>query len=89
MNVAWSNPHVVIHVAVKDAGGQTHDWSMEGASPDLMGKKGWNQTMLKAGEQITVQGYRVKSEPLVVAARMIELPDGKKMSAAADGGPQT
>lgn len=90
MNVDWADPHIVIHFAVKDANGQTRDWSAEAGSTELMGKKGWSQAMLKQGEQITVQGYRAKSEPFMMAARMIELPGGKKMSAAADdGGPQT
>lgn len=88
MQVDWNDPHVVIHVAVKD-GGQTRDWSMQAASPDTMKNKGWTQAMLKQGEQITVEGYRAKSEPFVMAARMIELPGGKKLSSAAnDGGPQ-
>jgi hypothetical protein len=45
---------------------------------------------LKIGEQITVEGFKAKSEPMTAAARMIELPGGKKMSAAddQDGGPK-
>jgi hypothetical protein len=39
---------------------------------------------LKIGEQITVEGFRAKSEPMTAAARMIELPGGKKMSTADD-----
>jgi uncharacterized protein DUF6152 len=90
MRVDWNDPHVMIHVVVKDAAGQTRDWSMEAASPNGMKSKGWTQAMLKQGEQITVQGYRAKSEPFVMTARMIELPGGQKMSSAAnDGGPQT
>jgi cytochrome c-type biogenesis protein CcmE len=55
-----------------------------------MQNKGWQQDMLKEGQQITVQGYRAKSEPFVAAARMITLPDGKSMSSADDddGGPK-
>jgi hypothetical protein len=90
MRVDWNDPHVMIHVVVKDAAGQTRDWSMEAASPDGMKNKGWTQAMLKQGEQITVTGYRAKSEPFVMAAREIQLPGGQKMSSAAnDGGPQT
>jgi hypothetical protein len=55
----------------------------------MMTQKGWSQSLLKAGEQITVQGYRAKSEPFTMAARMIEVPGHPKMSAAdSDGGPQ-
>jgi len=88
--VQWSNPHVTIQLAVADTGGQTREWSVEAASPNTMQKKGWQSDTLKAGEEITVQGYRAKTQPLVAAARVIVLSDGKSMSAAdeEDGGPR-
>jgi hypothetical protein len=90
MKVDWNDPHVVVHVAVSDPGGQTRNWSLEAASPAMLEKKGWTKTMLKAGDQITVQGYRAKSEPFTGAARLIELPGGKKMPSGDDndGGPK-
>jgi hypothetical protein len=89
--VEWSNPHVVLHIAVNDPGGQTRDWSLEAASPAMLEKKGWTQTLLKEGDQITVRGYRAKSEPFTAAARSVELPGGKKLSSGDDddGGPKT
>jgi hypothetical protein len=89
--VDWSDPHVVLHVAVNDPAGQTRDWSLEAASPSALEKKGWTKTMLKEGDQITVRGYRAKSEPFTGAARSVELPGGKKMSSGDDddGGPKT
>jgi len=85
----WTDPHVVIHVDVKDTSGQTRNWNFETGSLAEMEKNGWTKTTLKQGDQITVQGYRAKSEPYVASARMIELPGGKKLSSAAsDGGPQ-
>jgi hypothetical protein len=88
----WNDPHVVVHVAINDPGGQTRNWSLEAASPAMLERKGWTKAKLKEGDQITVQGYRAKSEPFTgAAARSIELPDGKKMSSADDddGGPKT
>jgi hypothetical protein len=89
--VEWSNPHVVLHVAVNDPGGQARDWSLEAASPAMLEKKGWTKTLLKEGDQITVRGYRAKSEPFTAAARSIELPGGKKLPSGDDndGGPKT
>ena len=90
MKVDWADPHVVVQISVADPGGQTRSWNCEGASPSAMQKKGWQKDMLKEGQQITVQGYRAKSEPFVAAARMIVLPGGKSMSSADDddGGPK-
>src|SRR5215475_16105170 len=56
--VDWNEPHVVLHVAVTDPAGQTRDWSLEAASPTMLERKGWTKAMLRAGDQITVRGYR-------------------------------
>jgi Family of unknown function (DUF6152) len=88
--VDWTNPHVYVHVDAKDPSGQTRKWTLELASPAMLSRKGWTKESLKIGEVITTRGYRAKSEPFTTAARMIELPGGKQMSAAddGDGGPK-
>jgi Family of unknown function (DUF6152) len=89
--VDWSDPHVMVHVSVNDPSGQSRNWNFEAASPQMLEGKGWTKSTLKEGDQIMVRGYRAKSEPFVAAARVIQLPDGKKLSAADDddGGPMT
>ena len=87
--VDWGYPHVMIHVEAMDAGA-SKTWDLETASPAEMLSLGWRMDMLKAGDQISVQGYKSKTEPTVVAARMIEVSGGQKLSAAGDdGGPKT
>ncbi len=85
--VDWSNPHVMIHMTETN-GNLT--WNLEAASPTELARKGWARDTLKTGDQITVEGFRAKSEPMTAAARVIQLPDGKRMSAAddEDGGPK-
>jgi hypothetical protein len=89
--VDWSAPHVVLHVAVPDPGGQIRDWRLEAASPTMLERKGWTRTTLKEGDQITVRGYRAKSQPFAGTARSVEFPGGKKMPIGDDddGGPKT
>jgi hypothetical protein len=86
--VAWNNPHVIFHIRSGEGKG-AQNWTLEAASSADLARKGWSRDTLKIGEQITVEGFRAKSEPMTAAARMIELPGGKKMSAAddQDGGP--
>jgi len=88
--VDWSDPHVIVHATVSDTGGQQREWSFEAASPEMMQKKGWQKDTLKEGQQITIQGYRAKSEPFTAAVRVIVLPDGKSMPSGDDddGGPK-
>ncbi len=86
--VNWSNPHVMIHMT--EANG-SQSWTLEAASTGDLARKGWTRDTLKVGDQITVEGFKAKSEPMTAAARVIELPGGKKMSAVDDddGGPKS
>jgi hypothetical protein len=88
--VNWSNPHVVIHMTAAEANGN-QNWTLEAASTGDLTRKGWSRDTLKIGDQIIVEGFKAKSEPMTAAARVIELPGGKKMSAAddEDGGPKS
>jgi Family of unknown function (DUF6152) len=83
--VDWSDPHVMIHMKSGD-----QNWTLEAASPAELVRNGLTRDTLKSGDQITVAGYRAKSEPMTAAARLIELPNGKKLSVAdeEDGGPK-
>jgi hypothetical protein len=88
--VNWTSPHVRFSMTATTATGN-QNWTLEAASPADLSRKGWTQNTLKMGDQITVEGYRAKSEPMTAAARVIELPDGKRLSAADDndGGPKS
>ncbi len=62
-------------IASTSAGDQ--DWTLEAAGPAELGRKGWTRNTLKAGDQVTVDGYRAKSEPTTAAARTMNCPAGK------------
>ena len=49
----WSNPHCVIHMDAKNAGGEVQNWTIELAAPSLLSRMGWNKTAMKAGDDIT------------------------------------
>ncbi len=56
--VEWTNPHVRFYVDVKDADGTVATWNLELASPSALLRNGWSSRTLKAGETVTVEGYR-------------------------------
>jgi hypothetical protein len=88
--VDWGYPHVVIHVDAAEAGGTTRAMSLEAGSPAEMLSLGWRMDTLKSGEEISVQGYRSKMASSIVAARMIALANGQKLSSHGDdGGPRS
>jgi hypothetical protein len=60
--VEWTNPHVWIYVNVKDDGsGQVTNWGAEMGPPHGLQRQGWRRETLKAGEQITLQGFLAKN----------------------------
>jgi Family of unknown function (DUF6152) len=87
--VDWADPHVRVQMDAKDPNGQTRNWNLELASPQMLQRKGWSKDSVKQGQTITVKGYRAKSEPFTASARTVEA-QGKQMSAADDddGGPK-
>ena len=50
----FANPHVEIHLDVKDASGKAVNWNLEGAGVYYFSKVGWNRTSLKAGDEVTI-----------------------------------
>jgi len=50
----WSNPHTWIQLNVTDASGNVIEWSIEGGSPNLLGRQGWKRNTLKPGDQVEI-----------------------------------
>ena len=75
----WSNPHTWIQLNVTDADGKTLEWSIEGGSPNLVGRQGWKRNSFKPGDavQITVHPLR-DGQPGGSFVRAV-LPDGSKL----------
>ena len=85
--VEWMNPHARFYVDVKEADGTVSTWNFElGAIPVLL-RQGWRKESLKSGDQVTVEGNRAKDESHTAAARVVLLPDGRRVfgGSAADG----
>ncbi len=60
--VQWTNPHIWIQVMVKDAAtGQEVEWSIEGASPNMLTRAGWSRNALKAGDKTVMVVHPVRS----------------------------
>lgn len=53
----WTNPHSWIQLVVTDPGGAVTEWSLEGGSPNILGRDGWKRTSLQPGDHVTVLIY--------------------------------
>ena len=81
--VAWTNPHVILHMDVRDDSGQLANWQMELASPNGLLRQGWKLDSLKPGDQVTVSGYAARDGSHLLNARRVVL-GGKAYSTIKD-----
>ena len=86
--VDWSNPHINFWADVKDEKGVVTNWAFQSASPTALARGGWARETLKAGDQITIEGFRSRDGKPYATTRFVTLPDGRKMQANADGVPR-
>jgi len=55
------NPHSILIVEAKDSKGKTVRWRGELGSPAILKGWCWNNTILKAGDKVTITGRRLKN----------------------------
>jgi Family of unknown function (DUF6152) len=85
--VAWVNPHAYVWVDVKDESGKVVTYAFESLSPNALMRGGWTRSSLKAGDEVTVNGYLAKDgKPLSdgsihANSKLITLADGRKVFA--------
>jgi hypothetical protein len=78
--IEWTNPHSFIYPDVKDGKGSVVSWKWEGYPPNVLYRNGWKKDVtMKAGDTITVFGWRARDGTNWAHSREITLSDGKKM----------
>src|SRR5215470_14576184 len=50
----WTNPHTWLYVTVDDEKGGKVEWAVEGRAPGVLGRVGWDRSVLKPGEKVTI-----------------------------------
>jgi len=78
-NVEWTNPHVFIFLDVKDDNGSVEEWRVEGNSPNMLFRVGWKKEMIKAGDQLQVNGALAKNGSKVMRLISLTLANGQKL----------
>jgi len=78
--VMWMNPHIYTHIEVKQSGGSTFVYHVEGGPPNSLFRQGWRKDSLKVGDVVTVSGWRAKNQDSPnVGQATITTADGKKI----------
>ena len=73
----WTNPHSWIQLLVTDDQGRTVEWSLEGGSPNILGRDGWKRTSLAPGDRIWVLIYPLKDGGPGGSFLEVHKPDGE------------
>jgi hypothetical protein len=86
--VKWEmiNPHGWITIDVAEADGRATQWMVETSNPNGLMRLGWTKRSLKAGDQITVEGYLAKDGSHTANAASVTLADGRKVFAGSSAG---
>ena len=79
--VDWINPHIVVAIEVKAAGGKIENWGFESNPPAWFKRVGVNRADLAkaVGHPVTVEGVRAKDGSLYGYLQKITFQDGTSL----------
>ncbi|MDG2175074.1 MAG: DUF6152 family protein [Gammaproteobacteria bacterium] len=75
----WVNPHSWLVFEVENENGEIEEWRVEGGSPNVLMRLGWDRDSLPPGTAIEVTGYQAKDGSFRMNSRGIEFPDGRTL----------
>lgn len=81
----WINPHAWIHIDVTGPDGKVTSWMVEGGSPNILLRRGFNKGSLEKGQKVTVDGFQAKDGSNRANGSNITYPDGKKLFLGSSG----
>jgi hypothetical protein len=77
--VEWTSPHVFVYFRTTTADGDVVEWSVELDPPVLLRRYGWQQSTVKAGDEVTFTGAPAKSGAPMMRGAIAELADGTQL----------
>jgi hypothetical protein len=81
----WINPHSWMHMDVRNEDGTVTAWMIEGGTPNTLLRRGFTMDNVKAGTEITVEGYRARNGSNRANGADLILPDGTRLFMGARG----
>ena len=75
---AFHNPHGLIVLKAKKDGAE-QEWRIETNSPNILRRRGWDETSIKHGDQVTVEGYPARDGSNSMRVYRVIYPDGHEL----------
>jgi Family of unknown function (DUF6152) len=82
-NVEWRNPHVILHLGVKNSEGSVTEWRMEMRGANSLSASGVNQIAIAPGSQVAARIWIARDGTKYGNVRSLLMPDGRNL----DGNP--
>lgn len=76
---SFRNPHGLLMLTAKDAGGVEQHWRIETNSPNILRRRGWSEDSIKPGDQVTVEGYPARDGSPSMRVYRVTFPDGREL----------
>jgi hypothetical protein len=80
--IEWRNPHVLIHITMRNNAGETLAGRIEIAAPGGLERRGVAQGHFKVGDQVNFQVWLPKAGPqfkgMAPSGRTVTVPDGRQ-----------
>ncbi len=76
----WANPHTWVQLDVH-ASGPTTTWSIEGRSPNVLARRGWNRLTLRPGDRVRLTVHPLKDGRPGGAIISVRFADGRVLNA--------
>jgi hypothetical protein len=89
VQMEWVNPHSWLTIDVPKPDGTVERWKIEGGSPSVLLRLGWNRNSLPPGLKIKVIAFQAKDGSLRGSSRDIMFPDGRKMDLGGSSNTET
>ena len=83
--VEWANPHIFLHIDVKDPSAKVTNWAIEMGNVTALIRLGWSRDAIKVGDVITVDAFLARDGTNLANARTVLL-NGRKMFAGSSQG---
>jgi Family of unknown function (DUF6152) len=76
---SFRNPHGLLLLTAKNEKGAEQHWKIETNSPNILRRRGWTETSIKPGDQVTVEGYPARDGSNFMRVYKVTYPDGHEL----------
>jgi hypothetical protein len=75
----FRNPHGVLMLTAKSDDGAEQHWKIETNSPNILRRRGWTETSIRAGDVVKVEGYPARDGSNFMRVYRVTYDDGREL----------